>query len=163
MSVSDSVAIDADPMSIYARIGDPRQTCAWSPENTGARLDEPAGELRAGSTFIGSNRRGRTTWVTRCTVTDAEPGEVFAFTVGQIGPRTPRLRVPIATWEYRLRPVAAGTEVTETWTDLRTRWPDAAARAFDFVATRGKTFAQFNAGNIAITLRNLKRTIESGR
>lgn len=86
---------------------------------------------------------------------------MFAFRVEQIGLRTPRLTAPIASWEYRLAAVDGGTELTETWTDLRAKWPDAAARAFDYVATSGKTFAQFNARNITSTLRNLKQTLES--
>lgn len=161
MTVSDSVVVDADPMTVYQHVSDPRRTRNWSPENTGARFDEASDVLRVGSTFIGSNRRGRARWVTRCAVIAADPGARFAFRVQQIGLRTPRLRAPIATWDYRLAPIAEGTEVTETWTDLRARWPDAAAHAFDYVATGGKTFAQFNAVNIATTLRNLKRTLET--
>lgn len=161
MTVSDSVVIDATPHAIYARISDPRQTNGWSPENTGAKYDDTDAELQVGSTFTGTNKRGHFRWVTRCRVTEARPGERFTFRVEQYGLRTPRLKVPIAIWDYRLAPVSGGTEVTETWTDLRTSWPDAAARAFDWVATSGKTFAQFNARNIATTLRNLKRTVES--
>ncbi len=160
MTVSDRVVIDADPMTVYARVSDPRQTRDWSPENTGARYDSGE-ELAVGATFVGSNKRGRAKWVTRCRVTHAEPGRRFAFRVEQIGLRTPRLSAPISIWDYRLVKVHGGTEVTETWTDLRRRWPDAVARAFDYVATGGKTFAQFNARNIAGTLRNLKSTIEA--
>jgi hypothetical protein len=161
MTVSDSIVVDAAPLSVYARISDPRQTRKWSPENTGARFDGSADTLTPGSTFVGTNKRGAARWVTRCTVTTAEPGEAFAFRVQQIGARTPRLRSPISVWEYRLRAVDGGTEVTETWTDLRAKWPDAVARAFDYVATGGKTFAQFNAGNIRTTLRNLKQALEA--
>ncbi len=161
MTVSDSIVIDADPGTVYAHISDPRRTRDWSPENTAATYDDGADELTVGSTFVGSNKRGSFRWVTRCRVTEARPGERFAFRVEQYGLRTPRLKVPIATWDYRLAPAPGGTEVTETWTDLRA-WPDAAANAFDYVATRGKTFARFNAGNIATTLRNLKRAVEAG-
>lgn len=160
MTVSDSIVIDAAPEDIYARISDPRRTPDWSPENTAATYDDADAELGVGSTFVGANRRGAFRWVTRCRVTDARPGEQFAFRVEQYGLRTPRLKVPIATWDYRLTPAPGGTEVTETWTDLRA-WPDAAARAFDYVATRGMTFAQFNARNITTTLRNLKRAVEA--
>lgn len=161
MTVSDSVVIDAAPEAIYARVSDPRETRGWSPENTAAAYDDAGADLAVGSTFVGSNKRGKLRWVTRCRVTEARPGELFAFRVEQYGLRTPRLKVPIARWEYRLGPAPGGTEVTETWTDLRATWPDAAARAFDYVVTRGDTFATFNARNIATTLRNLKRVVET--
>ena len=161
MTVSDSIVIDALPEAIYAKISDPRETGGWSPENTGARYDAADAELAVGSTFIGANKRGNFRWVTRCRVTDARPNELFAFDVEEWGVRSPRLKAPIAHWEYRLTSAANGTEVTETWTDLRRSWPDPVARAFDWVATKGKTFAQFNAANITTTLRNLKRVVES--
>ncbi len=68
---------------------------------------------------------------------------------------------PIATWEYRFEPEAGGTRVTETWTDDRRRWPDAVANAFDRAATGGKTFAQFQVGNIRTTLKRLKEALET--
>ena len=34
-----------------------------------------------GAVFTGHNRNGSQTWTTTCTVTDAEPGRVFAFDV----------------------------------------------------------------------------------
>lgn len=71
MTVSDSVVIAAEPLAIYARVSDPRQTRDWSPENTGARFDVPAADLAVGSTFVGTNKRGKMQWVTRCRVTDA--------------------------------------------------------------------------------------------
>lgn len=160
MTVSASTVVAADPHAVWALVGDPRRTAEWSPENTGARLDAGDGaDLEVGSTFVGSNRRGPARWVTRCRVTHAEPGRRFAFRVEEFGLRRPRLRVPIAAWDYRLEPVDGGTRVTETWTDLR-RWPDAAARAFDFLAVGGGTFAAFNARNIETTLRRLKAVAE---
>ncbi|EST18605.1 hypothetical protein M877_38095 [Streptomyces niveus NCIMB 11891] len=78
-----------------------------------------------------------------------------------IGLRTPRLRGPIASWEYRLEAVDGGTRVTETWTDGRRAWPDAVAGVFDRIATGGHTFAAFQARNIHRTLSNLKRVVEN--
>ncbi|NEE48629.1 SRPBCC family protein, partial [Streptomyces sp. SID8455] len=56
--------------------------------------------------------------------------------------------------------VDGGTRVTETWTDDRRSWPDFVANAFDRVATGGKTFAQFQRGNIRTTLKRLKAAVE---
>jgi hypothetical protein len=81
--------------------------------------------------------------------------------VGAIGLRTPRLRGPIATWEYRFESAPGGTLVTETWTDDRRRWPDPVANAFDRIATRGRTFAAFQRRNIAKTPAALKAALEA--
>lgn len=159
MTVSASVVIGVDPDVVYAQVSDPTQTGRWSPENLGARLDDPSGPGGVGSTFVGRNRRGRARWSTRCRVTAADPGRRFAFQVEAIGLRTPRLKTPIATWEYDLEPVADGTRVTETWTDGRAKWPDGVAKVFDRIATRS-TFAEFNTANIRKTLANLKSTLE---
>ena len=54
-------------------------------------------------------------------------------------------------------PVAGGTKVTETWTDDRTKWPDALALVFDKIVTSGKKFPQFQRRNIRKTLENLQK------
>lgn len=158
MSVSDSIVVAASPDELYAQLSDPTQMARWSPENTGARV-ETGQAAYAGMEFVGRNRRGPVRWVTRCVVTAAEPGKRFAFDVRVFGFGVPLLRADIASWEYRLEPVAEGTLVTETWTDGR-RWPDALTRVFDPIATRHPSFAEFQRGNIARTLRNLKADFE---
>ncbi|WP_413755489.1 SRPBCC family protein [Streptomyces sp. MMBL 11-3] len=162
-TVARSILVEASPASVYEQVARPAQMGRWSPENLGATLpegtrDEPA---RVGLVFEGRNRRGRHRWTTRCTVTAADPGSRFAFRVHAIGLRQPRLKAPIATWEYRFAPEGTGTRVTETWTDDRRSWPTFVANAFDYVATGGKTFAAFQVGNIDRTLRNLKRELEA--
>ncbi|MEJ7833398.1 MAG: SRPBCC family protein [Nocardioides sp.] len=159
MTVSDSIVIDADPMELYRQLADPSQMGRWSPENTGA--DAPAGQpLAVGATFVGTNKRGRARWSTRCVVTQAEPGRRFAFDVCEIGLRKPILRGAIATWDYTFVTEGGGTRITETWTDGRKGWPDPVAAVFDKVATGGKLFSDFQRRNIARTLANLKTDIE---
>lgn len=148
MSVSDSVLIDADAATIYAQVADPSQMGRWSPENRGAQVPTPGEPVTAGAVFVGHNQRGRTRWVTRCTVTAADAGRRFAFTVDHIGIKKPRLRGANASWAYIFEPVDGGTRVTETWTDDRPRW-------------RGSRFADFQRRNVATTLANLKREIEA--
>lgn len=157
MSVRESVLVATDAQTVWGAVADPTQTRRWSPENRGAVLDAP---LAVGSTFVGRNKRGPARWSTRCRVTAYEPGRRFAFRVEAIGVRTPRVGAPIAVWDYRLVAVDGGTEVTEIWTDLRTGWPDSAARVFDKIAT-GTTFAEFNRRNIRRTLDRLKATLEA--
>ncbi|WP_434612530.1 SRPBCC family protein [Arthrobacter sp. A5] len=159
-SVSDSIIIGAGPAALYDRISDVARMGEWSPENRGATVHDDRANAYVGMVFDGRNKRGRFGWTTQCTVTAAERGRKFRFRVHAIGLETPRLRGPIATWEYRFEPAEAGTRVTETWTDDRRAWPDVAALIFDAVVTRGRTFAGFQRGNIRRTLQNLKTAAE---
>ncbi|MFH8336537.1 SRPBCC family protein [Streptomyces sp. AM6-12] len=161
-TVSDSIHIGVPPDVAYQVICRPGDMGRWSPENLGTTDGTGHAPAGLGTTFVGRNKRGRFRWVTRCTVTAAEPGRRFAFRVHAIGIGRPRLRGPIASWEYRFEPADGGTRVTETWTDDRRAWPAFAADAFDRIATGGHTFAAFQARNIRATLRNLKRDLESG-
>lgn len=160
LQVQDSIVIAADPMTLYRQVADPSQMGRWSPENTGATVPRPGTPTSAGTTFIGSNRRGRARWVTSCTVTEAVPGERFAFDVTAIGPGKPVLRGGIASWAYVFEPVEGGTRVTESWTDGRSAWPDVLAACFDRVVTGGHLFADFQRRNIARTLAALKADVE---
>lgn len=160
LQVSDSIEIAAEPMTLYREIADPSRMGRWSPENLGTA--EPGrGPLAVGDEFVGRNRRGPGRWSTACTVIAADPGERFAFRVHRIGLRTPLLRGAIATWTYTLEPAGEGrTRVTETWQDDRTGWSDAWAARFDKLVTRGRTFHEFQAGNIRRTLARLQADLE---
>lgn len=160
MQVRDSIVIAADPLALYEQIADPSQMGRWSPENTGAEVPRPGNPATVGTTFIGSNQRGRARWVTSCTVTEAVPGERFTFDVTAIGPKKPLLRGSIATWSYSFEPVDGGTVVTESWTDRRTCWPDAVAARFDKLVTSGHLFSDFQRRNIARTLAALQEDVE---
>ena len=169
-TVSDSIVIEVDPRVAYDAVSDVTQMGRWSPENLGATL-EVSGPVTVGTPFVGRNRRGKAEWVTRATVTAADPGERFAFRVDRIGVGTPRLSARNASWEYRFEPAegrvlrcdggaSKGTRVTETWTDDRP-WPDFVATVFDKVVTGGHTFAQFQRTNIRRTLERLKSELEA--
>ncbi|MER6445939.1 polyketide cyclase [Streptomyces venezuelae] len=159
-TVSDSIVVHVRPADVYRHVSDPARMGDWSPENLGATVHGEPGEARVGTVFDGRNKRGAFRWTTRCTVTAVEQDRLFRFRVHAIGIRRPRVPGSIATWEYRFEPVPEGTRVTETWTDDRRSWPDFAAHAFDRIATRGHTFADFQRRNIAVTLRNLKKALE---
>ncbi len=162
LTVSDSIEIaGVDPLAVYAQVSDPTLMGRWSPENLGAVVrSRQRPDAHVGMEFDGRNKRGGVKWTTNCVVTAADPGKEFEFRVRAIGLKTPRLRGPIATWHYRFEETPEGTRVTETWTDGRTRWPDALANGFDKIATRGRTFAHFQRGNIRRTLENLKVALE---
>ncbi|MFI2641753.1 SRPBCC family protein [Streptomyces sp. NPDC018610] len=161
LTVARSVLIDVSPEAAYRAVSRPGDMGRWSPENLGTAEGTPDGPAERGTTFVGRNKRGAFRWTTRCTVTAADPGRRFAFRVHAIGLKRPRLRGPIATWEYAFEPEGSGTRVTETWTDDRRAWPDLVAGVFDRIVTSGSTFADFQARNIEKTLRNLKRELEA--
>ena len=161
MTVQDSIVVDADPMTIYRLVADPSQMPRWSPENVAGDVPEPGSPATVGTVFVGSNKRGRARWQTRCRVTASDPGERFTFDVFQFGVGTPFVTVRIATWDYAFEAVDGGTKVTETWTDGRRGWPDSVANFFDKFATGGRTFAEFQRRNIVKTLANMKADLES--
>jgi hypothetical protein len=66
-TVSGEVLVAATAGSLYALVSDPSLVRRWSPENTGAST---TGSLPVGAEFDGTNRRGRTRWVTRSVVTE---------------------------------------------------------------------------------------------
>ncbi|MEU9096859.1 SRPBCC family protein [Streptomyces sp. NPDC048361] len=160
LTVSGSVVVGVTPEVAYRAVSCPSDMGRWSPENLGTAGAAGEGPADVGTEFVGRNKRGVFRWVTKCTVVAADPGRRFAFRVHAIGVSRPRLRGPIATWEYRFEPVEGGTRVTETWIDDRKSWPDFVAGVFDRIATSGSTFAAFQSRNIGTTLRNLKRELE---
>lgn len=161
MSVSDSIIVNARAAALYEQVSDPTRMGTWSPENRGATVHDQRDGAYVGMVFDGRNKRGRARWTTRCTVSKADPGSLFEFHVHTIGLKTPRIKGRIATWQYRFEEMPEGTKVTETWTDGRRTWPDVVANTFDKLATGGKTFADFQRGNIRKTLSNLKKSVEA--
>ncbi|WP_240962807.1 SRPBCC family protein [Antrihabitans stalactiti] len=82
-TVSESIDIAADPLTVYAKVSDPTLTRHWSPENRGATMQPSAdsANTQVGTVFDGHNERFGFRWTTECVVTAAEPGERFAFEV----------------------------------------------------------------------------------
>ncbi len=68
-----------------------------------------------GAVFAGHNENGSQRWSTKCTVTDAEPGRVFAFDVRHSV-------IPIARWQYDIVAADGGCQVTESTWDRRPGW-----------------------------------------
>jgi hypothetical protein len=108
--VTESIFIEADPVSLYDMVADVSRMGEWSPESTGAL--GAARKLAAGEKFTGLNKRGPVRWATICTVRDADRGRRFSFDV-DFGP------VTISFWSYDFAAEGTGTRVTETWVDRR--------------------------------------------
>lgn len=105
LEVSVTTVIDAHPATIYDLISDITQIHRFSPETVAACWLDGASGPRVGARFRGTNAIGRLRWSTKPTVSAAEPGVRFAFTVpGRSGPE----------WTYQLAEVPGGTRVTES-------------------------------------------------
>ena len=96
--------IKASPERLWAMVSDVTRMGEWSPETErGEWLDGARGPA-VGARFRGHNRKGPARWSTVATVTSADPGREFAFTIAPGG----------TLWRYRFEPADDGTLVTES-------------------------------------------------
>jgi uncharacterized protein YndB with AHSA1/START domain len=108
-SVTVHIAASAD--RVWDLVSDVTRIGEFSPETFEAQWLDDATGPRAGARFRGHvrrNGRGPVYWTT-CTVTAADPGREFGFSVGGLGASTAN------TWRYLLEPAADGTDVTESF------------------------------------------------
>jgi len=97
--------IAAAPEALYNIVADVTRIGELSPECTGAEWIGGATEAVAGARFKGTNELGKSRWSTKPVVTEAQPGEVFAFKVPMgFGP----------TWRYEFHACEGGTRVVES-------------------------------------------------
>ncbi|RZT89003.1 polyketide cyclase/dehydrase/lipid transport protein [Pseudonocardia sediminis] len=146
-SASTTVAAGAD--AVYELVSDLPRMGEWSPENTGGRW---VGKLRGpavGAKFLGTNKGRARRWATTTVVTDATRGRRFAFET-RLGPIT------AAEWVYDITPTADGCEVTESWTDMRTRPIVVVGRYLTGVSDR----VAFTREMLVTTLERLKAAAE---
>jgi uncharacterized protein YndB with AHSA1/START domain len=148
VQVTETIA--ADPTSVYDLVADVTRMGQWSPETTSCRWLDGADGPQVGARFRGSNRRGLRRWSTTCTVTAAEPGRHFAFSVtfGQ---------VPISEWAYRIAPTKDGCKVTETWVERRPAWMRISSIPLMGIVDRGG----HNRAGMRATLAALKEAAEA--
>jgi hypothetical protein len=147
-SAGAEVTINADPDAVYALItdlptlaslGDEIAEMTWSKGNA----------MQLGAVFKGRNRNGKHQWTTTCTVTDAEPGRVFAFDVRHTV-------LPISHWRYDIEPADGGCRVTERTWDRRPPWFAKGA----VLGTGVKDRTSANSAHIETTLQRLKQKAE---
>ena len=149
-SALGEVTIAADPAAVYALITD-LSTLAELAEEADAMAWKRGAAARPGAVFTGHNTSSvGKTWTTKCIVTHAEPGRVFAFDVktGSI--------VPVAHWRYDIEAVGGGCQVTERMWDRRPRWIRKPAEMTTGISDR----ASANAEHIRLTLQRLKACAE---
>jgi hypothetical protein len=149
-SAQAEVSIDAPPDNVYALVTD-LPTLASLAEETRAMEWRNGDTAGPGAVFKGHNRNGVFRWSTTCTVTDAEPGRVFAFDVRYFG-------VPVARWRYDIAGSDSGCRVTERTWDRRPGWFSKTA----WIGTGVRDRDAANAEHIKLTLQLLKDKAEVG-
>lgn len=143
-----SIAIDADPATVYELVSDITRMGEWSPENVGGEwLDGGVGQV--GDRFEGRNRVAEREWTRECEIACADAGRDFTFVVGGV-------EANCTWWSYELAPAGAGTRLTERWWIVNKTPALAAASPEQFAARVDATEAMLVA-----TLAALKATAES--
>jgi hypothetical protein len=149
-SASSTVQIDASPDEVYRLITDLPTLAALAEEAVAMELCK-GDSVCTGAVFVGRNENSGKRWTTKCTVTDADPGRVFAFDV--------RYAVlPIARWQYDIVGADGGCRVTESTWDRRPGW----FRKVGGMTTGVSDRTSANAEHIQLTLQRLKQRAESG-
>jgi len=111
-TVSVSRDISADPVTIWEAITDVTRMGEWSPECHTCTWDDGFSGPEVGAVFTGQNRNGDFEWTTQAKVTEAVPGQSFAFDAMARD-------FVFAKWAYELEAIDGGTRVTEHTLDLR--------------------------------------------
>lgn len=143
--------VAAAPGVVYDLVSDVPRMGEWSPETASCRWVGDVAAAEVGARFRGTNRRGPLIWTTTCTVTAADPGRQFAFTVSWAG-------VPISDWAYTITPAGAGCEVVEAWSDRRPGFMRVASMPVMGVVDRGA----HNRRGMEATLEALGRAAAGG-
>jgi hypothetical protein len=148
-NATSTVEINAAPSTVYTLITDLAAMTEIAEETAVMRWHK--GESATpGAVFKGTNRNGWRRWTTKCTITDAAPGERFAFDVSHTG-------VPIARWQYDIAATGAGCTVTESTWDRRPGWYKAPSSLVTGISNRDGV----NAEHIQATLQRLKKRAEA--
>jgi len=108
---SEQIVINATPDRLYQMIADLPRMGEWSPECQAVEWVDGATGPAKGARFVGHNRggpRGLMRWSRGGRVLTADTGREFAFATEEGGRES-------TVWRYRFEPVAAGTQVTESY------------------------------------------------
>ncbi len=152
MHDSVTVHMSASPQAVWELVSDITNTGKFSPETFEAEWIEGSTGPSVGARFRGHvkrNGKGPTYW-TKCTVTECEPGKVFAFGVdGRPGGQ------PVNTWRYEFTPSGDGADVTESFTlsnmlPMRLYW-----------MVMGRLRGRTNVNGMRTTLERIKAVVEA--
>lgn len=148
--LEERIVVAAPPAEVFAAVADVRRMARWSPECFAVWIWRKRDGMPA--RFIGWNRHGPRVWFSSCQVRVADPGAEFVFDVSALG-------FPVARWGYRFAPAEGGTEVTEYWSDKRTRGASILGRIVMGKLANHRPKA--NQEGMRQTLRRLKAELES--
>lgn len=152
MHDSVTVHMSASPQAVWELVSDVTNTGRFSPETFEAEWIEGSTGPAVGARFRGHvkrNGKGPTYW-TKCTVTECEPGKVFAFGVdGRPGGK------PVNIWRYEFKASGDGAAVTESFTlanmlPLRLYW-----------MVMGRLRGRTNVNGMRTTLERIKTVVEA--
>jgi Polyketide cyclase / dehydrase and lipid transport len=149
-SATSTVEINASPAAVYELITD-LDAMSQIAEETAAMRWAKGDAAAPGAVFKGTNRNGWRRWTTKCTITDAAPGQTFAFNVSHTG-------IPVSRWQYDITPAGEGCSVTESTWDRRPGWYKTPAGLYTGIMNR----AGANSDHIQATLQRLKERAEAG-
>jgi len=149
--VHDAVTVhmNAPADRIWGLVSDVTRIGRYSPETFEAEWLGGATGPATGARFRGHvkrNGRGPVYWTT-CTVTESEPGRVFAFGVGN-GDQ------PLSIWRYELAAAGDGTDVTESFQLADRAWLRL------YWALLGWTRGRTNRDGMRTTLERIKAEVE---
>ena len=145
----------APPDRVWALVSDVTRIGEFSPETFEAEWLDGATGPEPGARFRGHvrrNGRGPVYWTT-CTVTAAEPGQEFAFSVAGLGGSVAN------TWGYRLERAADGTDGTEV-TEFFAMPPTLVNRIYWTLG--GPARLRTNLAGMRATLERIKSVVERG-
>ena len=145
-----SIEILGSPEDVYDVVADVTRMGERSPECYRCEWLDGATTAVVGARFRGHNRLGLLRWATTCTVTRADRGVEFAFTVmSRHGREETR-------WRYVIEPGGAGTRLTESYEFL---WCPVVARIAETPFPRDR---QLRRG-LRQTLARVKTAVEAVR
>lgn len=143
----ESVTINAPVERVWELVTDITKMGRFSPGNTGGKWLGGATGPAVGAKFIGFNKRGFARWATRCTVTECEAPNRFAFQVTENNMQ----------WGWRLEPAESGTRLTQ-WRN-RVKEPAAPIRIAANLLFRGNLESEM-ADGMRKTLEKVKAVAE---
>src|SRR6478672_8120603 len=105
---SASIEVNASPEAVWQLVADITRMGEWSPECVRAEWEGGSTGPEVGARVHGTHQAGTFEWYVPCTVTDCEPGKLFAFAIAYDATTMNR-------WRFEFAPSAAGTTLTESF------------------------------------------------
>lgn len=146
-TVETEIFVQASPMRVWDLVTDIVLMGRWSPEYDGGTWIDGATGVAVGARFKGRNKRLDREWESVSTVVEAEPGQSFAWAVGDPADAA-------ATWRFDLYLEGSGTRIRQQ-VELGPG-PSGLTRRIDEVSDREE---EIIAGRLSEHRRNMESTL----